>query len=791
MSRDHNSILAFPSSLLEAGLVMAQNAMKNAQNTIEKITNQNGSTGGAPLNGPEDVDYAIVDFLTRVARVYRYTPMDLAQLPAASSDILAAARESFRNMDLRDPRNIAFPLRLALSMGTLMTESALRGLVALDVVGLERVPRLVEDFYEMFTEIPVFAGLEYGILIDKCEKRLAVAPGDHRARMELARVLAKCGRYMDSDVEYKKIPPQSSYYATAMHEAGAALYRAGRFESAVRTEVKSMDANPSDERPRLVLFLAAQKLGGYPAYVPESHRMEVKAGYAQPTVYFEDISAKAGLDKTSGGRGTAVFDYNNDGLLDIVVTAAFGGCTLYRNNGDGTFTDESVSSGLDNITNSFAVVVGDYNNDGFTDIYVTRSGFYAGDGQLFRNNGDGTFTDVTEEAGLKDVWGPAFTASWVDYDNDGHLDLFVANNLGGLFDRKVPNRLFHNNGDGTFTEVADQAGLKTIWPTIGGAWGDYDNDGYMDLFLSNALGRSQLFHNNGDGTFTDISEEAGVNAVGFGSPAFFFDFDNDGWMDIGQFIWSDHDDVVYTMRNGRGPQSGNSMRIYRNNRDGTFSLVSRELGLTECWGTMSGSFGDFNNDGYIDLTLGNGSPKLDRFDPMVIFEFDGERYRNTSFAAGLPFTGKSHGVNLADLFGDGRLSILVGAGGAYPGDLLTTSIYTPTSLPGNYLNVRLAGTRSNRSAIGARVSIEAGGRTQFREVTGGSNFGCLPLEQHFGLGSISQVDAVEIRWPSGLKQRFQNLPVNATLQFTEGQADWHDVYQKAAAEGHLKTMVTL
>jgi tetratricopeptide (TPR) repeat protein len=779
MSNGYGSLFEFSSGLLEAGLVMAQSAMKNAQNTIDKLTgHNNGSVKGAPVNGPEDLDLAVADFANRLTRVYRYAPLELAQLPAASSDILAAARESFRNLNLKDPRNLAFPVQLALSLGTLFTESALRGLVTLDVVGPARVPRLVEDFFEMFTETPVFAGLEYGELIDRCEKRLAQVPDDYRARMELARVLSKCGRYEDADVEFKKVPPESSYFATAMHEAGTALYRAGRFESAVRAEVQSMDANPSDERPRSVMFQAAQRMGGYPPFVPKAHRMQMKAGFAKPTVHFEDIAARMGLDKTSGGRGTAVFDYDNDGWLDIAITSAYGGSNLYHNNGDGTFTDVSLSSGLDSATNTFAVVAGDYNNDGFTDLYITRAGFYVGEGQLFRNNGDGTFTDVTEQAGLKDVWGPAFTASWVDYDGDGLLDLFVANNLGGLFERKTPNRLFRNNGNGTFTEVTEQAGLKTIWPTIGGAWGDYDNDGGMDLFLSNGLGRSQLFHNNGDGTFTDVSEMAGVTEMGFGSPAFWWDYDNDGWMDIGQFIWSDHDDVIYTMRHGAAPPGGQSMRVYHNNRDGTFTQVSRELGLTECWGTMSGSFGDFNNDGYLDLALGNGSPKLDRLDPMVVFENDGRKFRNTSFAAGLPFTGKSHGVNMADLFGDGRLSILVAAGGAYPGDLLTTSVYCPKSLPGNYLNVRLVGVRSNRSAIGARVSLQAGGRKQFREVSGGSNFGCLPFEQHFGLAGILAVEAVEIRWPSGLRQRFEGLPVNCSLEFTEGESTWKDVYRK-------------
>jgi tetratricopeptide (TPR) repeat protein len=778
MSGNSNPLFTIP-SFIETGLVMAQSAMKTAQRTLDTITGIGHDVKGAPINGPEDVDLAVADFANRLTRVARYSPMELSQLPAASSEILAAVKASFRNVNLTDPRQLAFPVQLALSVGTLFTESALRGLVTLDVVGPNRLPRLVSDFFEMFTETPVFAGLEYGDLIDKCEARLNVAPEDYRARLELARILSKCGRYEDADVEFKKIPSSASQYATAMHEAAVALYRAGRYESAVRTEVDSLHSNPADERSRAVLFLSADKLGGYPPTVPEEFRMTIKAGYGKPTVQFEDIAARIGVDKTSGGRGSAILDYDGDGYLDIVIGAAYGGTNLYHNNGDGTFTDVSIDSGLDICVNSFGVVAGDYTNSGFPDLYITRQGFYVGEGQLFRNNGDGTFTDTTEAAGLKNVWGPAFTSSWVDYDNDGYLDLFVANNLGALFERKTPNRLFHNNGDGTFTDVTAQAGIDTLWPTIGGAWGDYDNDGRMDLFLSNGLGRSQLFHNNGDGTFTDVSEKAGVTAMGFGSPAFFWDYDNDGWMDIGQFIWSDHDDVIYTLRNGEGPANGQPMRVYHNNRDGTFTLVSKELGLTECWGTMSGSFGDFNNDGYLDLVLGNGSPKLDRLDPLVLMENDGQKFRNTTFAAGLPFTGKSHGANLGDLFGDGRLSVIVAAGGAYPGDLLTTGVYCPKTLPGNYLNVRLVGTRSNRSAIGARVWIEAGGRKQYREVSGGSNFGCMPLEQHFGLGDIGAVEAVNVRWPSGLEQRFTGLPANKTLEFTEGVDGWVDVYEKA------------
>ena len=776
MSSTFNQLLAIPSALVETSLITMQSAMEETQRAVERMAGlDQGPLTAPPLKGPADVDTAVSEFVNQLLRIARYAPSGVAQLPAAPAEVMAAARRSFGYLDFDDPRNVALPVQLGLSFGRLFVQSALRGMVAVQSVGPSRVQSLVTDFYQMFTELPMFVGLEYKEVLDKCRETLAGAPDDQATRLELGRTLVKCGLYEQAEEELLKIPRGAPQFAEARHEAAAAFYRSARFEDAARADVACMEAEPGNERARSLLWLSAQKLGGYPEFVPASCRMEVKAGYEPTTVHYDDIGTRIGLDKTSAGRGVAIFDFDNDGLLDILVAAAHGGCTLYRNRGDGYFEDVSISSGLDKCVNGFAVTAGDYDNDGYTDLFVTRLGFYGGEGQLFHNNGDGTFTDVTAQAGLK-VWGPAFTAAWVDYDGDGHLDLFIANNLGGLFDRKTPNRLFRNNGDGTFTEVTEEAGLSTIWPTIGCAWGDYDNDGRPDLFLSNALGRSQLFHNNGDGTFTDVSQRAGVAELAFGSPAFWFDYDNDGWMDVAQFVWSDHEDMVHTLRTGAAPADGSPMRIYHNNRDGTFKMLNREIGIDGCFGTMSGNAGDVNNDGHLDLVLGNGSPKMDRMDPMVLMETDGQRFRNTTFAAGLPFTGKSHGVTLADLFGDGRLSIIVGAGGAYPGDLLTTSVFYPRELPGNYLNVRLAGVKSNRSAIGARVVLEAGGRKQYREVSGGSNFGCLPFEQHFGLAAIEAVDAIEVRWPSGLVQRFEGLPANRTLEFTEGQGGWRDVY---------------
>jgi hypothetical protein len=501
--------------------------------------------------------------------------------------------------------------------------------------------------------------------------------------------------------------------------------------------------------------------------------MDLQAGLAPTTLRYENIAARIGLNKTSGGRGTAVFDYNNDGLLDVAITSAHGGTSLYRNNGDGTFTDVSIESGVDQALNGFSIIAGDYDNDGFVDLYVTRLGWYAGEGTLFHNNGDGTFTDVTKQAGL-DTWGPCFSASWVDYDCDGNLDLFIPNNAGGIFDRHVPNRLFHNNGDGTFTEVTAKAGVGGILPAIGSAWGDYDNDGFPDLFVS-GMGHAQLLRNNRDGTFTDVSAEAGFTDPAIGTLCAWCDYDNDGWLDVAQFVWSDYEDIIYTMQHGHGPSDGKPFRIYHNNRDGTFTLKDRELGFDGCWGSMSGTFGDLDNDGNLDFVLGNGAPPMDRIEPMIVLQSDGSTYRNVTFSAGLPFTGKSHGANCADLFGDGRLSIIVAAGGLYPGDLLTSTVFCLPERPGNYLNVRLQGTRSNRDAIGARITLLAGDRRQMREVTGGTNFGCLPTEQHFGLGSLTAVDALEIRWPGGGLQIVDDPPVNATIRIVEGEPGYKRV----------------
>ena len=760
-------------NLALTGLTVTGKAISSAQASLESLLQLPVlPVDKAPLNGPPDLDYAVSDFANRAARIAYFTPGEVDAIPDALRYLARAASASFQAFDWKDPRNLSLPLRLPFSVGTLLTDAGMRAVEGVNAIGSHRYLEFIWYAFQIFAEFPVYITLEYKELLERQEKWVAAHPRDAAARTELGRSLIKTGRFEEAAKHLRQAAiDDSSVRSTALHEAGVALYFSGSYLEAARTGSAALDANPANEPARYWLWLAAQKLGAYPAEIPQSHRMEMKTGWAATSIEYEDIAARTGLDKTSGGRGIAVFDYDGDGLLDVAICCAHGGLSLYRNKGDGTFQDVSIESGVYRAVNGFGMAAGDYNNSGFPSLAVVRNGFYGGMIELWRNNGDGTFTDVSVASGIS-AWAASFTCSWVDYDCDGKLDLFVCTNLGGLFDRKVQHKLYHNNGDGTFTERAQAAGIISPWGAIGHSWGDYNNDGFPDLFVSNVIGRPQLFRNNGDGTFTEVTKEAKLDVYALAFNAQFCDIDNDGWLDIVQYTWSIHEDTIFSMRTGAAPPHGHSTRVFRNNRDGTFSVISPQLGLTECWGSMSGNAADINNDGYLDIVLGNGGPLVDRNEPMVVLESDGHRFRNVTFSAGLPLMGKGHGVNCADLFGDGRISLLCATGGAYPGDLMTTSVFAPKHRPGNYLAVLLQGTKSNRGAVGARLKLTAAGREQYRVINGGSNFGCLPPQQHFGLGELDRVDALEIWWPSGLRERFEDLPANTRVRIVEGTAGW-------------------
>ena len=777
------SLLGLGARAAEVGLLGMDAALGAAQRAAALVSGRDGrAPAKPPLDGPADPEAAASELANRLARLAvaianrRVAP---AEAPRRAWDALAA---SLPRQDLSDPRRLlALPLEAPLAAGTLATQTALRALLVARALPPGRFGEFLGFAGELFSDLRIYFGLRYDDELARLRERARRSPSDARVRLELGRTLGKCGLLEEAIAELGAaidLATSDGLRRRALYERLVARCRAGDAEGAVADGAACVALDPADERARFWLWLAAERRGGYPEAVREDLRMTRNAGRAPVGVELEEVAAVIGLDKTSGGRGTAILDVDGDGYLDVVIAGAHAGVSLYRNNGDGTFTDASTGSGLDRCVYAFAIAAGDYDNDGRTDLFTTALGFFDGRGSLWHNEGDGTFRDVTKDAGI-DCWGPAFAAAWADYDGDGRLDLFVANNAGGLFDRKTPNRLFQNQGDGTFREVAAEAGITGRWPSLGCCWGDFRNVGRPDLFVSN-FGRAQLFRNEGDGTFTEVGRAAGIDEPAIGSVALCCDVDDDGWLDVVQLTYSRPADAIHTLRHGRGPADGQPMRVFKNNRDGTFTRIDRELGLDGCWGTMSAAVGDVDNDGFLDLLLGNGDPQMDRTEGPVLLRRDGSRFRDVTLAAGLPPAGKGHGANLADLAGDGRLHLIVGSGGLYPGDLLTTAVFRPKRRPGNYLNVRLAGAERNRDAIGARLVLRAAGREQHRVISGGTNFGCLPFEQHFGLGKGKAIERLEITWPNGKRQTLDSPPVNTTIRIVEGEGGWAAVYGRKA-----------
>jgi enediyne biosynthesis protein E4 len=577
----------------------------------------------------------------------------------------------------------------------------------------------------------------------------------------------------------------------------------------------------STVRRRLILGLSAL-FATWPSF--SQHRSAVPRAAAPqkaspttslpaPKVRFVDIADAAGLTaKTEDGgekakkyilettgSGAAFFDFDNDGWPDIYLVngSRLGGFPegqaptghLYHNNHDGTFTDVTAHAGVGLAGWGQGVCAGDYDNDGWIDLFIT----FWGHNVLLRNNGDGTFTDVTKKAGLwhDDVrWSTG--CAFLDYDRDGRLDLFVAHYVDldlqhtpepGSSDlcqwKGIPvmcgprglkgtvSALYKNNGDGTFSDVSEKSGVAKTPPyyCFTALTGDFDNDGWPDIFVACDSTPSLLFHNNHNGTFTESAVGAGVaynedghEQAGMGAHA--GDYDGDGWLDIIKTNFSD-----------------DTSTLYRNNRDGTFSDATLEAGLGKTtqflgWGTL---FVDIDNDGWPDLFMANGHvyPEVDNKGLNIAFrqrkalywnQHNG-RFRDISLESGpgitTPFN--SHGVAAADFDNDGSVEILVNNSHDRP------SLLKNYGDRGNWILVSLVGTKSNRDAIGARVSVRIASHQQTQEVrSGGGYISQSDFRLHFGLGTASKADTVEIRWPSGLVQRLENVPGNRVVKVREG-----------------------
>lgn len=496
------------------------------------------------------------------------------------------------------------------------------------------------------------------------------------------------------------------------------------------------------------------------------------------------------------GPGCAFLDYDNDGWMDIYLVNS-GPCdfyrpdkplknALYKNNRDGTFRDVTDKAGVPGGTLGMGVTVGDYNNDGLPDMFITSYGRCI----LYRNNGDGTFTDVTEKAG---VAAPGWTTSavWFDYDNDGFLDLFVCsfveyglnkhifcgdNRMGKRYYciprvfKPTPSILFHNNGDGTFTEVTKGTDIeRALGKALGVVATDINNDGLLDLFVANDTVQNFLFVNRGKNKWEEIGlpSEVGFSANGqprSGMGVDSADFDGDGWLDL--FV-ANVDQEMFS--------------LYKNNRDETFRDVSHPHGVAESTRLLSGwglKFFDFDNDGAIDLFLANGHPddmieqystQVKYSEPLLLFQNDGTRLHNISDKAG-PVFAKSfpaRGLAIGDFQNDGRMDVMVANNGEAP-----ILLQNNAGKDNHWLGVKLQGNTCNRDAVGAMITWSVAGVKKSRfKTNGGSYLSSHDPREVLGLGKATKIDWLEVKWPapSGKVERITDVPTDRYVTIVEGK----------------------
>lgn len=571
-------------------------------------------------------------------------------------------------------------------------------------------------------------------------------------------------------------------------------------QSAIEHFTRYLERRPDDLGVRWLLNVAYMTLGEYPDKVPPRFLVPVEAFKSKVDVgRFENVAPLVGLSARglNMAGGSVVDDFTGDGRPDIMVTSLdldLGG-SLYVNRGDGTFEDRSKESGLVQQPYSVNIVQADYDNDGQLDVVVLRGGWEAPCRMsLLRNRGNGTFDDVTVRSGLAEPIA-SHSAAWGDYDNDGHLDLFVCgeystkdeyNNLTSnisLSDPRNRCRLYHNQGDGTFVDVGDHAGVRNGRFAKGAGWGDYDNDGRIDLFISNWGDENRLYHNNGDGSFTDVTGSLGLRGPRSSFACWFWDFDNDGRLDIyvNQYQGTVNDVVATAL--GQLERTTNHPWLFRNLGAAGFRDVSREMGLTRVSLAMGSSFCDIDNDGFQDIYIGTGQPGYSALVPNVLYKnMAGRGFEDVTTSSGTGHLQKGHGVSFGDYDGDGDVDIFAQMGGAVPGDKAANLLFQNPGHKRHWLKIKLVGTKSNRGGLGARIRVEieesdGKARAIYRQVGGGSSFGGNSLTESFGLGQAVTARSIEVTWPaSGTRQVFRNVRADRSIQITEGSNELQASY---------------
>ena len=620
--------------------------------------------------------------------------------------------------------------------------------------------------------------------VEAFQRALELDPTNHRIHYNLSMSLKRLGK----DLEAQK---HLEIFKKSQTQAEEQEYRELQVEISKRTDLKDPEAGLVPSSPT-----------SEPRYMDKSSTL-----HASGEVLFRDAASQAGIHfrhingatpekymPETMGSGCLFFDYNDDGWIDIFLVnggslvnsklAASSHSALYRNNGDGTFSEVTQQAGVKNQGYGMGACAADYDNDGRKDLYLTNFGSNV----LYHNNGDETFSDVTDKAGVGfSSWGSS--CAFADINNDGYLDLFVVNYVdfglsnnkfcGSLVEglrsychpnvyRGLPNVLYRNNGDGTFTDITQQAGVFTrAGKGLGIAFGDYDNDGWADIYVANDSVPNFLYRNLGNGTFSEVGlstgvavDENGLPKAGMGTD--WGDFDNDGLLDI-----------YVTNLNSE------TNTLYRNNGGGLFTDVTWQAGLGEPTLPFVGfgtAFLDYDNDGHLDLVVANGHildnvslsrDNLTYAQRNLLFHNEGNgTFREIGLSAGpgMALEKVSRGLAVADIDNDGDLDLLINNCNQ-TADLLLNDNRTKN----HWFIVKLIGTKSNRDAIGTRLKLTVNGLTQIREIKAGSSYQSQnDTRAHFGLGKTTNVDRLELRWPSGTLEVLKDLKADQILTIREG-----------------------
>lgn len=558
---------------------------------------------------------------------------------------------------------------------------------------------------------------------------------------------------------------------------------------AIAVYEKLLALRPNDWRYRWLLNVAFQTIGEYPDSISEQWLIESDLMQDKnPSDNFKNIAPQLGVDFESNAGGAILEDFNNDGLLDILVSGMYDDqLKYYENDGSAGYIDRTKFAGLEGLINGFNLYPLDYNNDGWKDVLIIRGAWRRNLGKypnsLLKNNGDGTFSDVSLESGFLS-FNPSSSAVCADFNQDGWTDIYVGNESNPTIGFDYPNELYINDGNGNFEEVGTQSGVDVICLSKGVVAGDYNNDGLTDIFVSNRGGKNYLLRNKGNNEvgipeFEEVSKLAGVDKPLTSFTAWFWDYNNDGYLDL----------FVSAYEYGRGSSAASAAKyfagindstsrpfLYCNNADGTFTNRSSELDLDFPLSTMGANFGDVNNDGWLDFYIGTGEPDYMGIHPnRLLINKEGKGFEDKTFELGVGHIQKGHGISFGDIDRDGDQDILAEMGGSANGDKFQNALFQNPGQPEHYwVNLRLVGQQSSKDAIGAKIKLvvskENSSQMFFRTVSSGGSFGSNSLLQEIGLGQNDKIDSLVVRWPNtDTLQYFLNVPINKHYLIEEAE----------------------